>query len=63
MGSRTGQRQRALKCCVGTPGKLTGTRSSVTRTFNTTTESLRVMRDGLVEAGMTVAAMESISTY
>lgn len=35
----------------------------MTRTFKTTTGSLRVMRDSLVEAGVTVAAMESTSTY
>jgi transposase len=33
------------------------------RTFKTTTGSLRVMRDWLVEARVTVAAMESTSTY
>lgn len=35
----------------------------MTRTFKTTTGSLRVMRDWLVEAGVMVAAMESTSTY
>ena len=34
-----------------------------TRTFKTTTGSLRVMRDWLVEAGVRIAAMESTSTY
>ena len=35
----------------------------MTRTFKTTTGSLRVMRDWLVEQGVTIAAMESTSTY
>jgi transposase len=34
-----------------------------TRTFKTTTGSLRLMRDWLVEAGVDIAAMESTSTY
>ena len=33
------------------------------RTFKTTTGSLRVMRDWLVEAGVSIAAMESTSAY
>ena len=36
---------------------------SETRTFKTTTGSLGVMRDWLVEQGVTIAAMESTSTY
>ena len=35
----------------------------MTRTFKTTTGSLGVMRDWLLESGVTVAAMESTSTY
>lgn len=48
--------------CVRTPEARRG-RHSQTRTFKTTTGSLRVMRDWLVESGVTVAAMESTSTY
>ena len=40
-----------------------GGRHSETRTFKTMTGSLRVMRDWLVEAGVTIAAMESTSAY
>jgi transposase len=40
-----------------------GGRRSETRTFKTMFGSLRVMRDWLVEAGVSVAAMESTSTY
>ena len=36
---------------------------SETRTFKTMTGSLRVMRDWLVESGVTIAAMESTSAY
>jgi hypothetical protein len=35
----------------------------VMRTFRAMTGSLRVMRDWLVETGVTIAAMESASTY
>ena len=38
-------------------------RKQQTRTFKTTTGSLGVMRDWLVEEGVTIAAMESTSTY
>lgn len=48
--------------CVRTPGA-SRRRRSETRTFKTTTGSLRVMRDWLVESGVTIAAMESTSTY
>jgi transposase len=51
-----------LTVCLRTPG-LSGRRRAETRTFKTTTGSLRVMRDWLVEAGVQVAAMESTSTY
>ena len=52
----------SVTVCVRTPGPRGG-RRSVTRTFKTTTGSLRVMRDWLVEAGVRIAAMESTSTY
>jgi hypothetical protein len=39
-----------------------GSRKRLTRTFKTTTGSLGVMRDWLLE-GVTIAAMESTSTY
>ena len=47
--------------CLRTPGRRG--RRSETRTFKTTTGSLAVMRDWLVEAGVQIAAMESTSTY
>jgi len=53
----------SVTVCVRTPGKRKGSRTSVTRTFKTTTGSLGVMRDWLLESGVTVAAMESTSTY
>jgi transposase len=53
----------SVTVCVRVPGRRQGSRSSVTRTFKTTIGSLRVMRDWLVECGVTVAAMESTSTY
>src|SRR4029453_4062707 len=46
--------------CLRTPS-LRGRRHAETRTFKTTTGSLRVMRDWLVEAGGGIAAMESPS--
>ena len=52
----------SVTVCVRTPGPRGG-RRSVTRTFKTMFGSLRVMRDWLVEAGVTIAAMESTSTY
>ena len=51
-----------LTVCLRTPGP-SGRRRAETRTFKTTTGSLRVMRDWLVEAGVQIAAMESTSTY
>ncbi|GAA1581063.1 IS110 family transposase [Kribbella sancticallisti] len=53
----------SVTVCVRIPGKRQGSRSSVTRTFKTTTGSLQVMRDWLLENAVTVAAMESTSTY
>jgi transposase len=47
--------------CLRTPGSRG--RHSETRTFKTTTGSLQVMRDWLVEAEVSIAAMESTSTY
>src|SRR5487761_2517538 len=52
----------SVTVCVRTPGAR-GRRSSETRTFKTMTRSLEVMRDWLVDSGVTVAAMESTSTY
>jgi transposase len=52
----------SVTVCVRTPGVRRG-RHGETRTFKTTTGSLRVMRDWLVEQGVTIAAMESTSTY
>src|SRR3954452_19312340 len=52
----------SLTACVRTPAARRSRRAE-TRTFKTTTGSLRVMRDWLVEAGGQVAAMESTSTY
>jgi transposase len=53
----------SVTVCVRVPGKRQGSRSSVTRTFKTTTGSLQVMRDWLLDNGVTIAAMESTSTY
>src|SRR5512133_3950252 len=50
-----------LTACVRTPGPRG--RRSETRTFKTTVGSLRVMLDWLVACGVTIAAMESTSTY
>ena len=52
----------SVTACVRTPGPRRG-RHTETRTFKTTTGSLRVMRDWLLESGVTIAAMESTSTY
>ena len=54
--------KESVTVCVRTPGPRGGRRSE-TRTFKTMFGSLRVMRDWLVEAGVTIAAMESTSTY
>jgi transposase len=48
--------------CVRTPGQ-GGRRLSEVRTFPTMTRSLEVMRNWLVERGVTIAAIESTSTY
>jgi Transposase len=54
--------KESVTVCVRRPGPRGGRRSE-TRTFKTMFGSLRVMRDWLAEAGVTVAAMESTSTY
>ena len=48
--------------CVRTPGP-NGRRVSEVRTFATMTRSLEVLRDWLVERGVTIAAIESTSIY
>jgi transposase len=48
--------------CVRVPGPRGGRRSQ-TRTFKTTTGSLQVMRDWLLKEQVSIAAMESTSTY
>ena len=52
----------SVTVCVRTPGPRGGRRSE-TRTFKTTTGSLQVMRDWLLEEQVSIAAMESTSTY
>ena len=47
--------------CVRTPGRRG--RHSEIRTYKTTTGSLQLMRDWLLECGVQIAAMESTSTY
>ena len=54
--------KETLTVCVRIPGPK-GRRRAQTRTFKTMSGSLRVMRDWLVEAGVSIAAMESTSTY
>src|SRR3954449_13557789 len=51
----------SLTACVRTPS-LRGRRGEP-RTFKTTAGSLRLMRDWLLASGVTIAAMESTSTY
>ena len=53
--------KKSLTVCVRTPGPRG--RRAATLTFSTMTRSLQVMRDWLVECGVTIAAMESTSTY
>jgi transposase len=52
----------SVSVCVRKPGAGRGRRSE-TRTFKTTTGSLKVMRDWVVDQGVTIAAIESTSTY
>jgi transposase len=54
--------KESVTVCLRTPGPK-GRRHAETRTFKTMTGSLQVMRDWLVEAGVSIAAMESTSTY
>ena len=54
--------KEAVTVCLRTPGSK-GRRHAETRTFKTMSGSLRVMRDWLVGAGVSIAAMESTSTY
>jgi Transposase len=54
--------KETVTVCLRTPSAR-GRRHAETRTFKTTTGSLRVMRDWLVEAGVSIAAMESTSAY
>jgi transposase len=54
--------KESVTVCLRTPGPK-GRRRAETRTFKTTTGSLDLMRDWLVEAGVTIAAMESTSVY
>ena len=55
----------SVTVCVRTPGPPgpRGGRRSETRTFSTMSRSLPVMRDWLLESGVSIAAMESTSTY
>lgn len=55
--------KESVTVCVRTPGSRPGRRQSETRTFKTMCRSLEVMRDWLVDQGVTIAAMESTSTY
>jgi transposase len=54
--------KETVTVCLRTPGPK-GRRHAETRTFKTTTGSLHIMRDWLVEAGVSIAAMESTSAY
>ena len=54
--------KESLCVCVRTPGPR-GRRVSRTRPFATTTRSLEVTRDWLLAQSVTIAAMESTSTY
>ena len=52
----------SVTVCVRTPGP-NRRRVSEVRTFSTMSRSLAVMRDWLLERGVTIAAIESTSTY
>jgi transposase len=52
----------SVTVCVRTPGP-DRRRVSEVRTFSTMTRSLAMMRDWLLERGVTIAAIESTSTY
>jgi transposase len=53
----------SVRVCVRAPGGPGRRRRGETRTFKTMTRSLVVMRDWLLSEGVTIAAMESTSTY
>jgi transposase len=53
----------SVTVCVRSPGARAGRRRSETRTFLTMSRSLGLMRDWLVAEGVSVAAIESTSTY
>ena len=53
----------SVTVCVRAPGGPGRRRRGETRTFKTMTRSLVVMRDWLLSEGVTIAAMESTSTY
>jgi hypothetical protein len=55
--------EAAVTVCVRTPSTRAGRRRSATRTFPTMSRSLGVMRDWLVAEGVSIAAIESTSTY
>lgn len=54
--------KKLVTVCVRTPGP-GAIRHSETRTFRTMTRTFELMRDWLVGEGVTLAAMESTSTY
>lgn len=54
--------KKSVTVCVRKP-RLGGGRHGETRTFRTMTRSLELMRDWMVGQGVTLAAMESPSTY
>jgi transposase len=53
----------SVTVCVRTPGASGRRRKSETRTFPTMSRSLESMRDWLVAEGVSIAAIESTSTY
>jgi transposase len=55
--------KESVTVCLRTPGPRGGRRYAETRTFKTTTGSLRVIRAWLVEAGVSIAAMVSTSYW
>lgn len=54
--------KKTVTVCVRTPGP-GGVRRGETRTFRTMTRSVELMRDWPLAQGVTLAAMESTSTY
>lgn len=54
--------KKSVTVCVRAPGS-DGRRVSAVRTFSTMTRSVQVMADWIQEQGVTLAAMESTSTY